>query len=106
MSGSHAPRNAHGPVRIAGPDTAGQPVDGVVGDADRVVFGVVRQNGKHWSENFFLRDGHLGLHIREDGRLDIIALVETCGTPAAHYNSRAFLLTFGDVSLHALALRG
>ena len=73
--------------------------------AYRLVLGVVGQNGKHGSENFFLRDGHLGLHIGEDGRLHVIAFVERGRAPSAHHHSRALLLAFGDVAFHAFALR-
>src|SRR3954453_2511825 len=41
LPGADAPRDALGALRVARPHAAGQPVDRVVGDLDRLLLGVV-----------------------------------------------------------------
>ena len=50
--------------------------------ADRVGVAVVGDDDEHRPEDLLLGDLHLVVHVGEDGRLDVVALVEP-GRPAA-----------------------
>ena len=79
LAGAQAARDALGALGIARPHAAGQPVDGVVGDAHRVVFVLVGDDRQHRAEDLLLRDGHVGAHVGEHGRLDVVALGQPLG---------------------------
>ena len=68
-----------GPFRVGGPDAAGQSVLGVVGDVDRLVLGVVGDDGQHRAEDLVPGDGHVAGHRGEHRRLHEEAGVETVG---------------------------
>src|SRR5262249_31794368 len=99
--------HAFGAFRIARPDAAGQPVDGVIGDPYRVVFVLVRDDRKHRAEDLFLRDGHLVVDVGEDGRADEIARRDPFGHFGAAGNElSAFFTAFLDVVDASFALGG
>src|SRR3954467_2276352 len=79
LAGADLPSNLLGPLGIARPHTAGQAVDGVVGDLDGLVLAVVGKDRQHRSEDLLLGDGHIGADLGEDGRLHEVALVQALG---------------------------
>src|SRR5262249_16633117 len=50
---------------IGGPYAAGQPIHRVVGDRDRIVLGVIRDDAQHRPEDLLLRDRHLVVDVSE-----------------------------------------
>src|SRR6266849_7199006 len=107
LAGAEAAGDALGASGVAGPDAAGQAVHRVVGDADRVVVVLVRQDRQHRTEDLLPRDGHRRLHAREDGRLDVVALRQAFWrVGAAQGEQGAFLDARADVLADALPLLG
>ena len=51
---------------VLGPDRAGQAVDRVVGDADRVVLVGEGLDGEHRTEGLLAHDAHPGAHVAQD----------------------------------------
>src|SRR6202041_2747154 len=68
-SGYHPLRHHQRPPNALRPDAGGEPVYGVIGDANRFLFVVKRNYRKHGTEDLFIRNTHLRIHIGEDGRL-------------------------------------
>src|SRR5258706_3041298 len=76
----------------------------IVPDADAFFLGVVRKNERRGAKIFSRGDGHLRAKVGEDGRLDIVTLLEGGRTTPADHYSRTFLLTFCDIALNSFAL--
>src|SRR5262245_56583478 len=83
----------------------GQTVGCVVRDLDGFFFILVRDHHEHGTEDLFAGDGHAVVDVREDGRLDVVALVKP-GRPAhpADDDGCAFVDALADESLHLLEL--
>ena len=64
LPGAHPPRDALGALRVGRPDAAGEAVDRVVGDPDRVVLVVVGDDRQHRAEDLLLGDRHVGARRR------------------------------------------
>src|SRR5690606_37886820 len=81
----HAGAQPHGDGLGAGEvargDVAGQAVDGVVGDADRILLVLVADDGDHRAEDLLAGDGHVVGRMREDGRTHEPAALHAFGTP-------------------------
>ena len=77
--GSHCERVVH----IARLDITRQAVRRVVSNLDRLVFVLIRKNREYRAEDFLARDGHVVIHVTEDGGLDVVASVQAIGTPCA-----------------------
>src|SRR5262245_39010119 len=65
-----------GPLVVGRPHRAGESVARVVGDVDRIVIVVVRDERQHGPEDLLLGDSHVRIDCREDCRLHEIAAVE------------------------------
>ena len=72
-AGADPPPDPQGPFGRRAPHRAGQPVDRVVGDGDRLLLGVVGDDGEDGAEDLLLGDGVVGLHVGDDGRLHEVA---------------------------------
>src|SRR5437588_6351802 len=67
-----------------------QSVRRVVDDLDRLVLGVIRNDGKHRPEDLLPRDRHLVVDVGEDSGLHEEATVQALGTAAAAHQPRCF----------------
>src|SRR5690606_3291718 len=80
----HAGANLTGDIarafQISGGDVAGQPVAGVIGDADGVCLILVADDRQHGSEDLLTGDGHVVGDMAEHGGLDVIAAIQPLGT--------------------------
>src|ERR1700742_3007972 len=84
---------------------AGQPVHAVVGDPDRVLFVVERNDRQHRPEDLLLGDGHLVVDVDEKRWPNVISLVETgFGAGAADQRRGALVDTLLDVARHPVVL--
>src|SRR5690242_20103754 len=85
--------DAVAPARIK---RAGQPVNGVVGNGQRVVHVFGSDEGQHGAEDLFLCDAGLRIHVGDNGGLDEVTFV---GQPVAFaaYNDAALL--FADLNV-------
>src|SRR5262245_29704189 len=61
----------------------GQAVNGVIGDADRVIDIFISNHTKNRSEDLLACDRHLVRHVRENGGLDIVACLKSVGMTGA-----------------------
>src|ERR1700687_199223 len=78
---------------------------GIVGDPDRLLLGVIRDDTQHGTENLFLSDRHVVLHVDEHRRLHEASRLETVRvTLATGEHLRTFLDALADIRLHALVL--
>ena len=78
---------------------------GVVGDPDRLVLGVIGDDTEHGTENLFLGDRHVVLHVDEHRGLHEVTRLETFRmTLTADEHLRAFFDALADVGLHAFVL--
>ena len=69
---------------VLGPDRAGQAVDRVVGDPDRVVLVGEGLDGEHGTEGLVLHDAHPAAYAAEHGRLEEVAVGQLAlGRPLA-----------------------
>src|SRR5690606_8737205 len=96
-AGTNLASDVSSAVEVAGGYIAGQTVTGVVGDADGVGLILVTDDGQYRPEDFFTGDGHVRRHVAEDGRFDVVALIQTfraAGT--ANHQIGAFLDPLGD----------
>src|SRR3546814_11083727 len=77
-----------------------------LGDADRILVVLVRNDRDDGAENLLARDRHVVADVREQRRLDEIAYLDAIGAPgAAGLQRGAFLDPLGDQPLHLLPLR-
>src|SRR6476646_5447397 len=77
----------------------------IVGDPDRLVLGVIRDDTQHGAKNLFLGDRHAVLYVDEHRGLHEVARVETIRmTLPARENLTAFFDAFADIRLDALVL--
>ena len=78
---------------------------GVVGDPDRLVLGVISDDGEYRAEDLFLSDRHVVLHVDKNRGLHEVAHFETFRMPlAADENLRAFLDALANIRLYAFIL--
>src|SRR5699024_8203938 len=63
-------------VLVAGPHTGAETVVGVVGDLDGLIEIGEGGHGEHRSEDLLTEDPH-AIGAAEDGRLDVVAVVQT-----------------------------
>ena len=78
---------------------------GVVGDPDRVFFGVVGDDTEDGTENLFLGNRHIVLDVDEHRGLDVVARLEAFGMPlAAGQHFGTFFNALADVGLNSLVL--
>src|SRR5262249_48517949 len=101
---AHAARQPIAALRIGREDGAGEAVGGGVGLGDGVVLVGGGEDSDHGTEDLLPRDLHVGPSIREHGGLDVVALGEALGSPAATGDLRALGPAGGDVALHAREL--
>src|SRR5438309_2888788 len=105
LAGADAARDLLRVLDVAREHRAHQAVDGVVGDADGVLFVAVRDDRQDGTEDLLLRDRHVVAHAGEDGRLHEEALGEALGLlGSAGDELGAFLDALLDVAAHALLL--
>src|ERR1017187_8354051 len=102
-AGAERFHHAEGFVDVARPDSAGEPVGRVVGDADGVGFAVERNYGRDRAEDLFASDARTVIHIVENSRLDIVALVKLL-RPAATDGDLSFFLADFEISGDAVVL--
>src|SRR5262249_41286905 len=93
--------DAEGFVDVAGPDGGGETVRRVVGDANGFGFTVERDDRSDGAKDFFASDARGVLQVVKDRRLDVVALAELLGAPAANSNFGFFL---ADVKVRANAI--
>src|SRR4051794_1089754 len=79
LPGAELASDGLGALGIARPHPAGEPVLGVVGDADRVLLVVVGHDRQHRAEDLLLGDRHLGRDLAEDGRPHEVAALGPLG---------------------------
>ena len=93
---------------VLGPDRAGQPVDAVVGDRDRLVLVAERLDGEHRPERLVLGHRHRAGAAVEDGRQVVVAVgeVRVVGAGATTPEYGALGDAGGDVRLDLVAVRG
>ena len=89
VAAADPPRHVLGALDVRAPDAARQPVVGVVGDRDRVVLVVVRDDGDDGSEDLLPRDRHPVVDVGEDRRLHEVAARRGRRPPAAEHQPRA-----------------
>ena len=87
-------------------DAAREPVDAVVGDADRVVVVVEGDDDEHRAEDLLLGDRHGVVDVGEQGRLDEPALGEVRRPASAQRQGRPLLDPLLDVAEHPVTLLG
>src|SRR5690606_30078130 len=86
-----------GAVPVGRGHVAGQAITGVVGDADGVSLIFIADDRQYRPEDFLAGDGHVGGHMAEDGRLNIVTLVQPLWTTrAADYQLGTFFDALGD----------
>src|SRR5690606_32985122 len=75
-AGAQTVSDAHGKCLVARPDTAGQPIYGVIGLGYQSVIDIVKWRcHQYWTKYLFLDDFHVRIGVNQDGRLDKIAFV-------------------------------
>lgn len=84
-------------------DSGGQTVRGVVAQGNDLLLVLELGDGADGAENLLLHDLHVGTNVREDGRLDEVALVTVAVT--ANLHSGALLLAGLDVAHDAVVLQ-
>jgi hypothetical protein len=90
---------------VGGPHAAGQAVLGVVGDAHGVVLVLVGDDDQHRAEDLLLGDPHRVVDVGEDGRRDVVALLQAGRHLRATGDQARALLDAGlDVVAHPLLL--
>src|SRR5690349_14091555 len=87
---------------VARVDVAAETVLVVVGEADRFVVAVERDDDEHGAEDLLACDRHVVGDVGEERRLHEPALVELLGTTTTGDDARAFGLALLDVAEHAL----
>src|ERR1700727_3804382 len=75
--------DGHRAVGVRGEHATGQAVLAVVGFSDGVRVVVVADDRDHRAEDLFLRDRHRVVHVGEQRRLDVEALLQVSGAAAA-----------------------
>src|SRR5690606_24922493 len=105
----HAGANLTGDIarafQISGGDVAGQPVAGVIGDADGVCLILVADDRQHGSEDLLTGDRHVVGDMPEHGGLDVIAAIQPLGTTGtADHQTGAFLNALGNQVLDLVPL--
>lgn len=92
-----------GGVQVLGVHGRGKTVRGVVGSLNNVVDILELGDRADRAEDLLLHDLHLGSHVREDGRLDEVALVAVALTTSL--NRGTLVLTGLDVSHDTIILQ-
>ena len=87
-------------IHIARPHRTTKTKRCAIGNAHRFLFRIKRNDREYGSENFFLRNAHIGLHIIENCRLDIEAARLLHDLLSAQSKARAFLLANRDILQH------
>src|SRR5690606_2469271 len=64
------------PLGVGAPHAAGEPVDGVGGDAGGVVLVVVADDRQQRPDDLFVGDGHVVADLGEDRRLHVVAALQ------------------------------
>src|SRR6266852_2587467 len=91
---------------VARGDVAREPVGRVVGDANRVLLVLVRDDGKDGAEDLLARDRHVVAHVGEHRRADEVALAQALRAPRpAGHQLGALLDALLDQALHLIELR-
>src|SRR5271155_2440748 len=63
-------------VEVGSRDKAGQAIFGVVGDLDGLIDVVIAEDAQHRPEDLLAGNRHVIGDVREDGRLDVVTLVQ------------------------------
>src|SRR5579859_5097528 len=89
-----------------GPEDGGvEAIFRVVGDPDRLVLGVISDDGQHRAEDLLLGDRHVVLHVDKNrGFHEVTRLEAFRMTLAADENLSAFLDALADIRLYAFVL--
>src|SRR5580658_5141380 len=90
-------------IDVARPDSGGEAIGRVVGDADGVSFTVEGNHGCDWAENFFAGDTCGVVHVVENRRLNVETFAELLRAAAADGNLCLFLADF-QVRANAIVL--
>ena len=98
-AGAHPAGDREAARVVAGPHAARQAVAGVVGDADRVVLAVERDERQHGAEDLLAGDPHAVVHVGQDRRWHVPAAREVGGPGAAGDDAGALVDGRGDVAL-------
>src|SRR5215216_5055131 len=88
------PRPLHELVGVAqrpGRYSRGQPVAGVVGEPDGIVEVAGPNDGENGTEDLLLRGLRAVVHVGDDGRGDVVAIVLRTGSPAIEYHASLVL---------------
>lgn len=97
VAGGDGARDAQRAADVAGPQGAGEPVGGVVGESDRVFLVVEREHDGDGAEDLLRDGGVVGGDAGEDGRREPEARPVGCAAPYRRP-------VFGDVSAYAFQL--
>src|SRR5205807_5236609 len=84
-------------------DHAGEPVLALVGNANRVVVVLERDDGEDWAEDLLLSDRHRVVDVDEHRGLDVPALREIGGAAAAEGERRPLGFALLDVAQNSVA---
>src|SRR5688572_8298614 len=76
LASAQLPRHLPRVLDVLRLDVRRQPIDGVVGDLDRLLLAVVWHDRQHRAEDLLARDGHAGHDVAEHRRAHIVAAVE------------------------------
>jgi hypothetical protein len=88
-----------GAVDVLGEHRCVQPIDGVVGDPDRVGLVVGGDDTQDRAEDLLLSDRRARIDVSEHRRLDVVATLEVLGTSTSGREGRSLLDALGDVAL-------
>src|SRR5260370_22253231 len=103
LTGPHSARDALCMLRVRRPDTAREPVDGVICNADGVLLVFVGQDAQDRAKDFLLCNLHRVFHVPEHRWLDEVALGQALWLlRPSRDESRPFLDAFADVPAHSL----
>ena len=103
-AGADGGRDVEAVCDVGGPHRTGQPVVGVVGDADRVVLVAVAQHRQHRAENLLPGDAHVVGGVGEQRRLARTSRARTGSRSPPSDDAGAFAAARLDVVLDAALL--
>ena len=92
-------RHADSPLVIFRVDSRGETIGRVVSLSDNLLLISELVHGDHGSEDLLLDDSHAGLHVREDGRLDPVAVAAVSVTVSLSSESDGSALLLADVEV-------
>ena len=104
-SGAQFRRHVPRVLQVCRRHVGGKSINRVVGVVDRLLFGFIRQDGEHGTEDLLARYRHLVPHVAEYGGFDVVTGFETLRPAyAADYQRGAFIDARLDEPLNLIEL--